>query len=136
MSTSMAWRLGGVLIAVAALAGCRSKPAAEKAPAEPAKAESPKEAPKAEGAPAAEAAKAEPRAEEPKAPSRGGDAPSKGGDPALGELSQDARRLQDQRSFLVQKYTELADDAYASGDWEKARSRYSDVLDLDGRAHV
>jgi type II secretory pathway component GspD/PulD (secretin) len=130
MITSRWWCLGGALLAVAALAGCRSRPAAPAKPGEAPATTAAEEGAKPASAPDEQPA---PGAEGEAAPR----APGRSTDPNLAELSGEALRLEEQRRFLVQKYTELADDAYASGEWEKARGKYSEVLDLDpGNAHA
>jgi len=137
MSANMAWRVAGVLVAAAVLAGCRGSGAAAKpgaAPAAKGDAAKPAAAPKA-----AESAKAEeaPKGEPAKPAGKAEEAPRGPVDPALAELAGDARRRDEYRKFLVQKHTEMADDLYAAGDWEKARRKYGDVLDLDpGNAHA
>ncbi|MCK6479798.1 MAG: hypothetical protein L6R43_06525 [Planctomycetes bacterium] len=167
MSTSKAWRLcGALLVATLAVPGCKSqggegakpkeeakkaeapKPAAVKPadkPAEAAKAPVAKaEAPKTE-APKTEAPKTEaPKAEAPKtAPAKPAEAKAAPGtlstadEAQLKELAADAKRREEMRSFLVLKYTEMGDELYSVGEWEKAREKYSDILDLDpGNAHA
>ena len=136
MSANMAWRLAGVLLAAAFVAGCKGSAKTAK-PAEAPGAKEEAAAPKEGDSTKPEAAKSEgdkpgakPAAEEgPRTPSKE--------DPALAELSGDARRREEYRRFLVQKHTEMADDLYSAGDWEKARRKYGDVLDLDpGNAHA
>src|SRR5688572_26295347 len=106
MSANMAWRLAGVLLAAAFVAGCKGSAKTAK-PAEAPGAKEEAAAPKEGDSTEPEAAKSEgdkpgakPAAEEaPRTPSKE--------DPALAELSGDARRREEYRRFLVQKHTEM-----------------------------
>lgn len=139
MSTCKTWRLFGALVVVALAApGCKSQAKEpEKKPAPAAKpAEAAKAAPAAKPAAAnpTEGAKAEaPKAEAPRAPG----AMSRQDEATLGELAADARRRDEMRKFLVDKYNEMGDELYAAGEWEKARAKYASVLELDaGNLHA
>jgi tetratricopeptide (TPR) repeat protein len=135
MSTINAGRLAGALLAAVLLAaGCASKSSGAAKPAEGT------EAAKAAPASKPEAAKAEgAKADEGRAPEPGR-APgtmSKGDQATLQELAGDARRREELRKFLIQKYVEMGDDLYGVGEWEKAREKYASVLELDpGNAHA
>jgi hypothetical protein len=117
----------------AAKPGEAAKPAAAKpAAAKPTEVAKAPEQPK----PAAKPPEPKPEApkEQPKAAAPQGRAPgtlSKEDQAKLSELSADAKRRNELGKFLVQKYTEMADELYGVGEWEKARENYAFVLELE-----
>ncbi len=107
MRTDGGWRLFGVLMAASVAAVGCSAKGGEK-PADVKKAEGPKPAEVKPGT-----------------------------GPAMDDLRLDKMRREDRQAYLAQKFTEMGDDLYASGDWEKARGKYAEVLELDpGNAHA
>jgi type II secretory pathway component GspD/PulD (secretin) len=112
-----------------------AKAAADKAAADKAAAD--KAAAEKAAADQRKADEARRAAEASKQPMRAAGALSKEDEAKLSELSADAKRRDEYKKFLVQKYIEMGDELYAVGEWEKARSKYSDVLELDsGNAHA
>ncbi|MHC4923025.1 MAG: hypothetical protein ACYTG4_02965 [Planctomycetota bacterium] len=123
MSTRTPWRLAaGILVISLATVGCKASK----------KADAKKDAEKAP------AAKAEAKSGDAAAPAAKAPGEMSGADQAtLDDLAKDRTRRDEMRRFLVQKYSEMGDELYSVGEWEKARLRYSEVLELDaGNAHA
>jgi type II secretory pathway component GspD/PulD (secretin) len=123
------WRLTGTALAfcvAAALPGAAGCKSSTTSPAKPAPAAKP-EAAKAGDAKAAPA----PKAGDAKAAPAPAPAKADGNQAALEGLSAEARVREEKRRALVGEYAALAEKLYGQGEWEAARSRFYEVLELD-----
>jgi len=116
-------RLAGALVVAVLAAGCKSsggdKPAAGKPADKPVAAAKKEEAKPATPAPAPKP--------EPRAPGT----MSAQDRALLDDMARDRARREEMRKFLVSKYLEMGDDLYKSGEWEMAREKFAEALQLE-----